>query len=130
MSAACGVYCTSCAAALDGIMIRALKPSFDVKQTSIVLLSYTTTMTTDSKVISAPDEDLGFPAGYFVLRNTGSDRMLDIDRGSVDDGAEVLLFPEKEKSLVEGAYTASCFVLDWWLWSELSLERGEASGCV
>lgn len=65
-------------------------------------------MTTASKVISAPDEDLGFPAGYFVLKNTGSDRMLDVDGGSVDDGTEVLLFPEKEKSLVEGVCEDLC----------------------
>lgn len=69
-------------------------------------------MTTDeSKVISAPDEDLGFPAGYFVLRNTGSDRMLDVERSGIDDGTEVILFPETEKSLVEGALVL-CSVFD------------------
>jgi hypothetical protein len=65
------------------------------------------TMTSNTpKAILAPDEDLGFPAGYFVLRNTGSDRMLDVEMGKVDDGVEILLFPETEKSLVEGASPA------------------------
>lgn len=85
------------------------KSSFDSNH-CISPLSFTMTMTsnTDSipKAILAPDEDLGFPAGYFVLRSTGSDRMLDVEMGKVDDGAEILLFPEKEKSLVDGTSTS------------------------
>lgn len=43
----------------------------------------------------------GFPEGYFVIRSVASDRLLDVALDDVEDGTEVLLFPEKEHSLVE-----------------------------
>ncbi|RXW17036.1 hypothetical protein EST38_g8810 [Candolleomyces aberdarensis] len=51
--------------------------------------------------MTAGDEDYGFPAGYFVVRSAGSDRSLDVAGDSVKDGSEIILYPEKEKSLVE-----------------------------
>ena len=46
--------------------------------------------------------DYGFPHGYFVLRSVSSGRMLDVSSDSVQDGAHVILWPEKDNSLVEG----------------------------
>lgn len=43
----------------------------------------------------------GFPPGYFVIRSAASNRLLDIANDSIEDGTEVLLWPEKESSLVE-----------------------------
>lgn len=62
--------------------------------------SHTMTMT-------AGDEDYGFPAGYFVVRSTASDRLLDVSGESVKNGTDIILYPEKEKSLVEGAFCSS-----------------------
>ncbi|KAI0319055.1 hypothetical protein OF83DRAFT_1112585 [Amylostereum chailletii] len=45
--------------------------------------------------------DHGFPHGYFIIRSVASDRLLDIAGDTSDDGAELHLWPEKEKSLVE-----------------------------
>ena len=55
-------------------------------------------------VSGAGDEDYGFPAGYFVVQSAASNRLLDVAGDSVKDGSEIILFPEKEKSLVEGAF--------------------------
>jgi WD repeat-containing protein 23 len=46
--------------------------------------------------------DYGFPVGYFVLRSVSSRRMLDVCSDSVQDGTPVILWPEKDNSLVEG----------------------------
>jgi WD repeat-containing protein 23 len=62
--------------------------------------SHTMTMT-------AGDEDYGFPAGYFVVCSTASDRLLDVAGENVRDGGDIILFPEKEKSLVEGVFCSS-----------------------
>ncbi|KAF8167488.1 hypothetical protein B0H34DRAFT_682029 [Crassisporium funariophilum] len=49
-----------------------------------------------------PDSDTsGFPAGYFIVRSVGSNRLLDVTRDDIEDGTEIALWPEKEKSLVE-----------------------------
>lgn len=60
--------------------------------------SFTHTMT-----MTTGDEDYGFPAGYFVVRSAASDRLLDVAGEATKDGSELILYPEKEKSLVEGA---------------------------
>lgn len=46
--------------------------------------------------------DYGFPPGYFVLHSVSSGRMLDVSSDSVQDGAPLILWPEKDNSLVEG----------------------------
>ncbi|RDB28439.1 hypothetical protein Hypma_015928 [Hypsizygus marmoreus] len=43
----------------------------------------------------------GFPAGYFTIRSVASDRVLDVFDDDIEDGTEVILWPEKETSLVE-----------------------------
>ncbi|KAG8835604.1 hypothetical protein FRC17_002196 [Serendipita sp. 399] len=44
----------------------------------------------------------GFPLGYFVIRSIGSGKILDVPDHATTDGAELILFNEKEGSLVEG----------------------------
>lgn len=44
----------------------------------------------------------GFPTGFFVLRSVSSGRVLDVCSDSVQDGAPLILWPEKDNSLVEG----------------------------
>src|SRR6267154_1066426 len=46
--------------------------------------------------------DCGFPPGFFVLHSVSSRRMLDVCSDSVQDGASIVLWPEKDNSLVEG----------------------------
>jgi hypothetical protein len=46
--------------------------------------------------------DCGFPPGCFVLHSVSSGRMLDVSSDSVQDGAPIILWPEKDNSLVEG----------------------------
>ncbi|KAF9486329.1 hypothetical protein BDN70DRAFT_916172 [Pholiota conissans] len=46
-------------------------------------------------------ETSGFPAGYFVVRSVASNRLLDVTADDIEDGTEIALWPEKEKSLVE-----------------------------
>lgn len=46
--------------------------------------------------------DCGFPPGCFVLCSVSSGRMLDVSSDSVEDGAPIILWPEKDNSLVEG----------------------------
>ncbi|KAF9245903.1 WD40 repeat-like protein [Melanogaster broomeanus] len=43
----------------------------------------------------------GFPAGYFVIRSVATGRLLDVSLDEVEDGTEIVLWPEKEQSLVE-----------------------------
>jgi hypothetical protein len=43
----------------------------------------------------------GFPSGYFIIKSVASNRVLDVAGDAIEDGAEVLLWLEKEKSLVE-----------------------------
>lgn len=46
-------------------------------------------------------ETYGFPAGYFVIRSVASNRLLDVTMDSIEDGTDVVLWPEKESALVE-----------------------------
>ena len=46
-------------------------------------------------------ENTGFPSGYFVIRSVASGRLLDVTMDDTEDGTELGLWPEKEKSLVE-----------------------------
>jgi hypothetical protein len=48
----------------------------------------------------------GFPPGYFVIKSVASDRVLDITRDEIEDGTELILWVETEKSLVE---SKDCF---------------------
>ncbi len=57
-------------------------------------------------LIKGPDEkvssnDFGFPPGYFILRSVSTRRLLDIASDSVQDSAPIILWPEKDNSLVE-----------------------------
>lgn len=49
-------------------------------------------------------EDSGFPAGYFVIRSVATNRLLDVTMDDIEDGTEIGLWPEKEKSLVESKF--------------------------
>ncbi|KAG8948617.1 hypothetical protein FRC03_000672 [Tulasnella sp. 419] len=44
----------------------------------------------------------GFPAGYFLIKSVATGRLLDVMRGDCEDGTDIILWSEKEKSLVEG----------------------------
>ncbi|KAJ7143827.1 hypothetical protein C8R44DRAFT_758985 [Mycena epipterygia] len=46
-------------------------------------------------------ETYGFPAGYFVIRSVASNRVLDVSMDSIEDGTDVVLWPEKDSALVE-----------------------------
>ncbi|KAF7302515.1 hypothetical protein HMN09_00885900 [Mycena chlorophos] len=54
------------------------------------------TLTTDAHL-----ETYGFPPGYFTIRSVGCNRLLDVTADGFEDGTEIALWPEKEKSLVE-----------------------------
>jgi len=43
----------------------------------------------------------GFPPGYFIIRSVATNRLLDVTLDDIEDGAEIILWPEKETSLVE-----------------------------
>ncbi|KAG6851327.1 hypothetical protein H0H93_005725 [Arthromyces matolae] len=43
----------------------------------------------------------GFPTGYFVIRNLSTNRVLDVKGDQIEDGTEIILWEETEKSLVE-----------------------------
>ena len=49
-------------------------------------------------------DNTGFPSGYFIIRSVASERLLDVIMDDTEDGAELCLWPEKEKSLVESQY--------------------------
>ncbi|KIO08498.1 hypothetical protein M404DRAFT_133750 [Pisolithus tinctorius Marx 270] len=61
------------------------------------LLKFTTEMTTDN----ANAQLFGFPPGYFVIRSLATGRLWDVSADAVEDGTEVILWPEKEHSLIE-----------------------------
>lgn len=44
----------------------------------------------------------GFPPGYFVIRSVATGRPWDVCSDEVEDGTPVILWLEKEQSLVEG----------------------------
>ena len=58
---------------------------------------------------NADIDNTGFPSGYFIIRSVASDRLLDVTSDDIEDGTEIVCWPEKEKSLVE-----SQFNLSWW----------------
>ncbi|KAH7881067.1 uncharacterized protein C8R40DRAFT_1076381 [Lentinula edodes] len=43
----------------------------------------------------------GFPPGYFIIRSLATGRLLDVAGDYAEDGTEIILWPEKESSLVE-----------------------------
>jgi len=51
--------------------------------------------------MTADVQTFGFPPGYFIIRSVASDRLWDVAADDVEDGTEIVLWPEKEKSLVE-----------------------------
>lgn len=53
---------------------------------------------------TADIDNTGFPPGYFIIRSVASERLLDVIMDDTEDGAELCLWPEKEKSLVESQY--------------------------
>ncbi|KAJ7757545.1 WD40 repeat-like protein [Mycena metata] len=55
-----------------------------------------TTMTADFQL-----DTHGFPPGYFIIRSVASERLLDVTMDDVEDGAEIVLWPEKDSSIVE-----------------------------
>lgn len=46
-------------------------------------------------------DNTGFPPGYFTIRSVASNRLLDVTMDNIEDGTQIGLWPEKEKSLVE-----------------------------
>ncbi|KAG6830887.1 hypothetical protein H0H92_014038 [Tricholoma furcatifolium] len=46
-------------------------------------------------------ETYGFPPGYFIVRNLAMNRVLDVKEDQIEDGTEVILWSEKDTSLVE-----------------------------
>ena len=53
---------------------------------------------------TADIDNTGFPPGYFIIRSVASDRLLDVTMDETEDGTEICLWPEKEKSLVDSQY--------------------------
>jgi hypothetical protein len=47
----------------------------------------------------------GFPTGCFILRSVPTGRLLDVASDSVQDGAPIILWPEKDNSLVESTFS-------------------------
>ncbi|OSX66899.1 hypothetical protein POSPLADRAFT_1042203 [Postia placenta MAD-698-R-SB12] len=61
--------------------------------------------------IAPMDADLntyGFPPGYFIVRSVASNRNLDVELGLIDDGTNVILWPQTETSLVDSMRDPSC----------------------
>jgi hypothetical protein len=49
-----------------------------------------------------PTVDLhGFPPGYFLLRSLATGRLLDVAQDKATDGTPLVLWPEKDTSLVQ-----------------------------
>ncbi|KIK54187.1 hypothetical protein GYMLUDRAFT_918846 [Collybiopsis luxurians FD-317 M1] len=51
--------------------------------------------------MTAISQSNGFPPGYFVIKSVATGRVLDVGGDQIEDGTEIILWPEKEKSLVE-----------------------------
>ena len=49
----------------------------------------------------ASSNDLGFPPGCFILRSVSTKRLFDVAGESVRDRTPIILWPEKDNSLVE-----------------------------
>ena len=54
-----------------------------------------------SRISSSAPDSLGFPTGYFVIRNLATGRLWDVCENKPDDGTPIILFREKDASLVE-----------------------------
>ena len=55
----------------------------------------------------ATSNDFGFPPGCFILRSVSTRRLFDVASDSVRDGTPIILWPEKDSSLVESkSFTA------------------------
>ena len=68
---------------------------------------------TYSRISSSAPDSLGFPTGYFVIRNLATGRLWDVCENKPDDGTPVILYREKEASLVESTlvwYLAICTI--------------------
>ncbi|KAH8110641.1 hypothetical protein DFH11DRAFT_757113 [Phellopilus nigrolimitatus] len=57
---------------------------------------------TPSIFSAAAETNYGFPPGYFVIRSLATGKLLDVEQDDVEDSAEIILWPEKESSLVDG----------------------------
>ncbi|KAF8486715.1 hypothetical protein JB92DRAFT_2799119 [Gautieria morchelliformis] len=62
----------------------------------------TMTTTTEFEPPAYTVSSTGFPPGYFVVRNISTGKVLDVELDGKHDGAEVVMFPEKETSHVLG----------------------------
>ncbi|KAJ7664936.1 hypothetical protein B0H17DRAFT_1091237 [Mycena rosella] len=51
--------------------------------------------------MTADLETFGFPPGYFIVRSVASNRLFDVSMDGIEDGTEVVLWPEKDTSIVE-----------------------------
>jgi hypothetical protein len=60
----------------------------------------------------ASSNDFGFPPGCFILRSVSTKRLLDVASDSVRDRTPIILWPEKDNSLVE---SKSCIAQDSFL---------------
>jgi WD repeat-containing protein 23 len=47
----------------------------------------------------------GFPVGYFVIKSA-TGRVFDVYLDEIEDGTDIILSPEKEKSIVESESNA------------------------
>ena len=64
---------------------------------------------------TADIDNTGFPPGYFIIRSVASDRLLDVTMDDTEDGTEIGLWPEKEKSLVDSQLRFLYSLAGWWL---------------
>lgn len=80
--------------------------------------------------LTAAEANFGFPPGYFIIRSLAAGRVLDVENGSIDDGAEVILWPEKETLLVDGKSTALNKWHDIFIGSLVGLRKPEADNQV
>jgi len=56
----------------------------------------------------------GFPVGYFVIKSVASGKVLEVCMDDIEDGTEIILNPEKEKSIVESkSGTLNCAPYIW-----------------
>ena len=49
----------------------------------------------------------GFPLGYFCIRSIATGKLLDVPASETQDGQELILYNEKEKSLVESEQSSA-----------------------
>lgn len=80
---------------------------------TLILYNYPSSSFHCTAIANAPDKHpelshqytmahlLGFPPGYFVIRSVATGRLWDVSSDEVEDGTPVILWPEKERSLVE-----------------------------